>query len=310
MENNSVSKTSFPGQKGSLFLEVSYTQIRSFHAVASAGGFTAASKVLHVGQPTITAQVQALESFYGVELFHRRGRRVELTETGKELYVVTQRMEILEKEAQEVLQSAGGFQSGHLRIGAVGPFHVTEMLVVFHERFPQLEITVTVRNSQEILESLLSFEVDVALLSQTEEDPRLLAIPFCQEPLVVFVHAEHAWADRKELRIEELENQPVILREPGSTTRRAFEKALIKAGVKISPVMEIGSREAVWLAVSRGLGIGVVSDEEFMWHPDLRKLTLVNADVHTTAHVVCLRERRNSRMIHAFLQIVEELRKA
>ncbi len=310
MENNSVSETSFPGPKGSLFLEISYTQIRSFHAVASAGGFTAASKVLHVGQPTITAQVQALESFYGVELFHRRGRRVELTETGKELYVVTQRMEILEKEAQEVLQSAGGFQSGHLRIGAVGPFHVTEMLVVFHERFPQLEITVTVRNSQEILESLLSFEVDVALLSQTEEDPRLLAIPFCQEPLVVFVHAEHAWAERKELRIEELENQPVILREPGSTTRRAFEKALIKAGVKISPVMEIGSREAVWLAVSRGLGIGVVSDEEFMWHPDLRKLTLVNADVHTTAHVVCLRERRNSRMIHAFLQIVEELRKA
>ena len=309
MEKNSVSKSSFPGPKGSLFLEVSYTQIRSFHAVASAGGFTAASKVLHVGQPTITAQVQALESFYGVELFHRRGRRVELTETGIELYSVTQRMEILEKESQEVLQAAGGFKSGHLRIGAVGPFHVTEMLAVFHERFPHLEITVTVRNSQEIIESLLSFEVDLAVLSQTDEDRRLLAIPFCQEPLVVFVHAEHSWAERKELRIEELEGQPVILRESGSTTRRAFEKALTKAGVKISPVMEIGSREAVWLAVSRGLGIGVVSDEEFMWHPDLRKLTLVNADVHTTAHVVCLKERRNSRMIHSFLQIVEELRK-
>jgi DNA-binding transcriptional LysR family regulator len=74
--------------------------------------------VLHVGQPTITGQVQALESFYGVDLFHRRGRRVELTETGRELYAVTQRMEILEKEAQEVLQNAGGFKSGHLRIGA------------------------------------------------------------------------------------------------------------------------------------------------------------------------------------------------
>ena len=309
MEKHSAPENTFPGPQGSLFLQVSYNQIRSFHAVASAGGFTAASRVLHVGQPTITGQVQALESFYGVELFHRRGRRVELTETGKELYAVTQRMEILEKEAQEVLQNAGGFKSGHLRIGAVGPFHVTEMLALFHERFPDLEITVTVRNSQEILESLLSFEVDVAVLSQTEEDQRLLAVPFCQEPLVVFVHAEHPWAEREELRIEELKNQPVILREPGSTTRRAFEKALTKAGVKISPVMEIGSREAVWLAVSRGLGIGVVSDEEFMWHPGLRKLTLKNADVYTTAHVVCLRERRNSRMIHAFLEIVEELRK-
>jgi len=112
MENDSATENSFPGPQGSLFLQVSYNQIRSFHAVASAGGFTAASKVLHVGQPTITGQVQALESFYGVELFHRRGRRVELTETGRELYAVTQRMEILEKEGQEVLQSAGGFKTG------------------------------------------------------------------------------------------------------------------------------------------------------------------------------------------------------
>ena len=309
MENDSAPETSFPGPQGSLFLQVSYTQIRSFHAVASAGGFTAASKVLHVGQPTITGQVRALEDYYGVELFHRRGRRVELTETGRELYAVTQRMEVLEKEAQEILQSAGGFKSGHLRIGAVGPFHVTEMLAVFHEKYPDLEITVTVRNSHEILESLLNFEVDVAVLSQTEEDPRLLSFPFGQEPLVVFVHAEHPWAERKEVRIEELEGQPVILREPGSETRVAFENALTKAGVKISPVMEIGSREAVWLAVARGLGIGVVSDQEFIEHPDLRKLSLVNADVHTTAHVVCLRERQHSRMISAFLKIVEKLRK-
>ena len=308
MEKISSLESAFTGLQGSLFLQVSYTQIRSFHAVASTGGFTAASKVLHVGQPTITGQVRALEDFYGVELFYRRGRRVELTATGRELYAVTQRMEILEKEAQEILQSAGGFKSGHLRIGAVGPFHVTEMLAVFHERYPDLEITVTVRNSQEILESLLSFKVDVAVLSQTEEDPRLLAVPFCQEPLVVFVHSGHPWASRETLRIEELEDQDVILREPGSTTRRAFEKALKQTGVTIRPVMEIGSREAVWMAVAKGLGIGVVSNLEFMPHPDLRKLSFENADVHTHAHVVCLRERRDSRMIHEFFQIGEELR--
>ena len=294
--------------QGSLFKQISYTQLRSFHAVAGAKGFTAASKVLHVGQPTITGQVRALEDFYAVELFHRRGRRVELTETGKELYTVTQRMEILEKEAQDVLQTAGGFQRGHLKVGAVGPYHLTEMLANFHERFPFLKITVTVRNSEEILDNLLNFQVDVAVLSQTENDSRILAVPFCQEPLVVFVHSGHPWANREDLRIEELEGQDVILREPGSTTRRAFEKALKQTGVKIRPLMEIGSREAVWMAVAKGLGIGVVSNLEFMPHPDLRKLSFVNADVHTFAHVVCLRERRDSRMINEFFQIVEELR--
>ena len=123
-----------------------------------------------------------------------------------------------------------------------------------------------------------------------------------------FVHSAHPWANRESLRIEELEGHDVILREPGSTTRRAFEKALKKTGVTIKPVMEIGSREAVWMAVARGLGIGVVSNLEFMPHPNLRKLSFINADVCTHAHVVCLRERRNSLMIHEFFQIVEELR--
>jgi len=73
----SESETASLDTQGSLFLQISYTQLRSFHAVAGTGGFTAASKVLHVGQPTITAQVRTLEEFYGVELFHRRGRRVD-----------------------------------------------------------------------------------------------------------------------------------------------------------------------------------------------------------------------------------------
>ena len=84
------------------------------------------------------------------------------------------------------------------------------------------------------------------------------------------------------------------MREPGSTTRRAFEKALKKTGVTIKPVMEIGSREAVWMAVARGLGIGVVSNLEFMLHPNLRKLSFVNADLCTHAYVVCGNEEIHS----------------
>ncbi|MCH2284997.1 MAG: hypothetical protein MK434_07965, partial [SAR324 cluster bacterium] len=68
------------------------------------------------------------------------------------------------------------------------------------------------------------------------------------------------------------------------------------------------SREAVWMAVARGMGIGIVSNLEYMPHPDLRKLSFLNVDVHTYAYVVCLRERRDSRMINEFLKIVEELR--
>ena len=85
------------------------------------------------------------------------------------------------------------------------------------------------------------------MLSRTENDSRIIEIPFCREPLVVFVHSRHPWAERETIRIEELEGQEVILREPGSTTRRAFKQALKQNRVTIRPIMEIGRRETVWM---------------------------------------------------------------
>ncbi len=86
-----------------------------------------------------------------------------------------------------------------------------------------------------------------------------------------------------------------------------FETALNKAGVSIDPVMEIGSREAVWLTVARGIGIGVVSEIEYIPHPDLRTVGISDAEVYTTAHVNCLTERRESRLIGSFFQVCRGL---
>ncbi len=99
----------------------------------------------------------------------------------------------------------------------------------------------------------------------------------------------------------------MVLREVGSTTRRAFEDALRAAGVTVNTVMEIGSREAVWMAVERGIGIGVVSDIEFIPHPRLRGLRVADAEIFTYAHVVCLAERKDAPVIRAFLDVVEQL---
>ena len=114
-------------------------------------------------------------------------------------------------------------------------------------------------------------------------------------------------ARRKAIRIAELSGERMVLREIGSTTRRAFEAALNRAGIAIDPVMEIGSREAVWMAVQRGIGIGVVSDIEFVPHPNLRPVRIKDAEVYTYAHVVCLAERADSRMIKAFFEVASVL---
>ncbi len=285
-----------------------YTQLRSFHAVASEGGFTAAARAINVGQPTITTQVKALEEYFKVELFHRRGRRVELTDLGKTLFGLSQRIMSLEAEAAGLLLAAGGFHSGTLKVGAVGPFHAIEMLSAFNERYPGIKLPIRTGNSREMLDLLLDFQIDVAVLAYVEGDERLLAMPYSRHPVVAFVNRTHPWWHRGAVSIEEFQDQPVVLREIGSTTRLAFENALAVAGITANIMMEIGSREAVWLAVEKGVGIGVVSDIEFIPHSNLRLIAIENADIYTYAHVVCLAERRESRIIRAFLQIAQALK--
>lgn len=284
-----------------------YTQLRSFHAVAREGGFTAAAKALGIGQPTVTSQVKALEDYFQVELFYRRGRRVELTDTGKVLFAVSQRLTAAEAEARDMLNAVGGFHSGELKVAAVGPYHVTEMLSAFNERHPGIKLSVTVGNSQESLQRVLDYRADVGVLAHVEENPRFHAIPYSRHPVMVFVNTDHPWANRRAVRLKELEGRRLVLREVGSTTRRAFEEALKAAGVTINPVMEIGSREAIWMAVQRGIGIGVVSEIEFVPHPRLRVLKVLDAEIYTYAHVVCLAERHESRIIRAFLNVVDDL---
>jgi aminoethylphosphonate catabolism LysR family transcriptional regulator len=281
------------------------SQLRAFHAVATHGGFTAASRALGIGQPTLSTQLGALERYFGVELLHRRGRTVTLSELGRDLFKITQRLFGAEAEAIDLLGAEREFAAGHLQLGAVGPYHVTEMLAAFNERFPQIRVTVSIGNSQEMLERLLDFRSDVAILAQIEADPRFHSLLFSRHPVVVMAHRAHPWARRRHIHLAEFGDQPMVMRETGSTTRRAFEDALASSGIAPQIVMELGSREAVWHAVARNIGIGIVSEREIIPHDNIKILPIADADIHTDEHVVCLAERRHSRLVAAFLAIAE-----
>jgi aminoethylphosphonate catabolism LysR family transcriptional regulator len=284
-----------------------YTQLRSFHAVASEGGFTAASKVLRIGQPTITSQVRALEDAFDVELFYRRGRGVVLSEAGEGLFEITKRMLAQEREAIDYLNELSGFQSGHLRLGAVGPYNIIDMLSAFSSRYPDLEITVRFGNSREMLERLIDFQVDVAVLARIEDEPRFYSIPYSTDRILALMRKDHPLAMAGGIRLEALMGETLLMRETGSTTRRAVEQGWCRAKLSPRRVIELGSREAVWIAALRGLGIGFVSEAEVMPHEELVTRPIRGSRIETTDHVVCLAERRSARIVKAFLAVIEGL---
>ncbi len=280
-------------------------QLRAFHAVASAGGFTRAAQRLGVTQPTLSGQVKALEESYGVELIERRGRQLGLTEIGAALLDLTRRIFGLTEEAEQLLAAARGLERGHLRLGADAPYHVLPALSAFTKRYPKLRLSLTVGNSETLIRDLLDHRIDVAVVANLAPDARLYALPVRRDRLVLFVPKAHPWARRRQVRPADLRGERLVLREPGSSTRRLFESAMARAGVPLDEVIEINSREAVREAVAAGLGIGVVSESEFGNDPRLVKIALAEAEVGATEYVACLTERKELRLIRAFLELVE-----
>lgn len=285
-------------------MAIVFSYLRSFNAVAENNGFTAAANALRISQPTVTTQVKELEERYGVELLLRLGRRVELTDTGEALFEISRRIMKLNEEAEELLMSSGKLTTGQLRVAAVGPFHATEMVARFLARYPSIKVSMLLGNSEQTLARILELEADIAILAHMVDDPRIHSVPFSTHEVVVFVNEDHPWNDRDSVGIRELEDQPLILREIGSTTRRALESAAAGADVTIKPFLEIGSREGVWKAVERGLGVGVVADFEFVPHPRLKTIRIADATVRTEYRLACLQERRRSPKIGAFLDAV------
>jgi DNA-binding transcriptional LysR family regulator len=273
--------------------------LNAFHAVARSGGFTAAAKVLNIGQPTVSMHVAALEAQFGVELFHRRGRRVELTSLGRELFTITEGLFGREEEAVELLRAAQSRETGSLTIGAVRPFDTMEICGRLLGQYPNLRLAVRLVSADEVLQGLLNFDFDAGIIGDATDDPRFFSAFYKRYRINIIVQIDHPLAHRRSIRIKELEDQRVIQRTGG-----AFDRALKEAGVNIQPVLETTSLEGVVAAVMQGIGVGAISDSGIagiMAHQNLKVIPVSDLAMFTEAHVVCLADRRNRPLIASFL---------
>lgn len=283
---------------------MSTARYRAFIAVAQQGSLSAAARSLGLSQPTISSQIATLERQSQVELFHRQGYRMTLSQAGHKLMTLAQKLLALEAETEFFLRDSGQLNQGELKIGAVGPFHVIEMVAAYSARHPGMKLSIRMGNSQQVLQDLENYTTDVAVLAGLHERPELLVREYARHAIILFAHVEHPLSRREQVNIEELNGLPLLLREQGSTTRTAVEKALQAAGVKPRTQLEIGSREAIREAVARGLGIGAVSEAEFIADPRFRVVRIAGDPASTTTYVYCMKERSESLLAASFLKAI------
>lgn len=287
------------------------TQLKSFFWVARLGSITQAARQLGLSQPTVTAQIKALEELYEVELFTRQSGRLAITDAGLQLLPQIEQLLLQTAQVESSLRQSGTVQQGQLRIGATAPYYVLDIVKRYQAALPLVDISIQSGNSRQMIQSLAEFQVDLATSSHLDTDPRLLRIELGRDPLALVVHAQHPLAQtarKGKIKLNDLATDTLILRERGSMTRQLTEQMLETAKVTPNKILEIASRESIREAVIRQMGISVFARHEASAHPDLVVLELEGEVPTLPEYLYCLRERRNSQLIQPFLQMAESLK--
>lgn len=240
-------------------------QLHIFYTVAERGTFSAAAQALHMTQPAVTMQVQALEEWFGTKLLNRTTKKLELTEAGHHLLPQARKAVELMRETDAVMAKFAEQLKGRLQFAAsltLGEYVLPPMLSSFLRRHPELSISMKVMNTTDIIEAIANQGVDFGLIEAPCEEPGFHAEPIMDDELVLVVPKGHRFADLREVALSEVVQEPMVLREKGSGTRQVMEDELLRHGVSadgLRVVSDFESSGAIKSAVEEGLGVSVLS---------------------------------------------------
>lgn len=253
-------------------------QLKVFEAAARHGSFTRAAEELFLTQPTVSMQIKQLTKSVGLPLFEQVGKRLYLTEAGRELYATCR--QIFETIAQFEMKVADlkGLKQGQLRLAVIttAKYFIPRLLGPFCQLYPGIEISLQVTNHEGILERMTNNMDDLYIMSQVPEHLDVSYQQFLENPLVVLAPINHPLAKEKNIPIQRLADEPFIMREPGSGTRRAVQQLFDQHGVTVKVKLELGSNEAIKHAIAGGLGISVLSRHTLL--PDTGDLTILDVE--------------------------------
>jgi DNA-binding transcriptional LysR family regulator len=242
-------------------MAVTHTQLTAFLAVVRHGSVTAAAQELYVTQPSVSAAVAALERELGVELTERAGRNVRPTPAGREYARYADHVVGLLKEGSEVANRVAAGADQRLRLGAVltaGEHLMPALIQNFRQHRPELRISLSVANRQEVFRSLAAHEVDLVVSGRAPDEGDFEAVAFADNEFALVTAPGDPLAKRPWVAPDELAERPWLVRERGSGTRRLCEDYLTAQQLQ-PPLLTLGSNGAIKNAARIGLGVALQS---------------------------------------------------
>jgi len=240
-------------------------KLNVFIHVANNLSFTDAAKQLHVSQPTVSKYIQDLEHELGVQLFDRSGAKPRLTSAGKTLLPLARKMVRQSIELEELMSSLEEGVVGQLRIACsttVGKYILPQLAARLCHLHPEISITILRCTPEHAVLNLLDGEADLGVVSFETCSAGLDCQEFFEDSIALIVPADHPWASRSSIDPEELLQEPIIIREPTSGTRRVMMEQLAKYDITLDDLnvfLELGNAEAIVATVNAGFGVSFIS---------------------------------------------------
>ena len=291
-------------------------QLQAFRYVAMYDSFSKAAAALLLTQPTVSARIQALEQEIGEALFERRSRGVRLTEAGKAFLPYAERCLQAAEEGQQMVRLSRRGTLGKLHLGAartIGTYVLPKLLQPFMEKHPDAEIAIKTGRSQQVLEMILTDDIEVGFARQLQH-PEVESIHLYEEAIVLVTHPRHAFARRGHASIADIAKQPLILYDRESTYYVIITNVCREAGIVPQVTMELDSIEATKKMVELGLGISLLPISSL--ERELKLGTLVHVDVSDRVDIklptaLLYRKTRVPRgIVKAFLEDVRAMYQA
>lgn len=257
-----------------------FRQLKLLESVARNSSFTRASEEMHLTQPAVSTQIKHLEDEVGLPLFEHMGKKIFLTEAGREMYEFSRDIAQKFTDIGMVLDELKGIGRGTLNISvtSTGKYFAPYLLAAFSKQHAGITVNLDVTNRETLLQQLADNIPDMAIMGSPPQGMDTVASSFMSNPLVVIAPPDHPLACQGQVPLDRLLQERFIMREGGSGTRSAVERFLQQRGLSITIAMEMSRNEAIKHAVMAGLGLGMVSIHALELELALDRLVVLNVE--------------------------------
>lgn len=290
-------------------LHFTLRQLQVFEKVANHLNYSHAAKELFLTQPAVSMQIKQLENSIGLRLFEQMGKKIFLTEAGRELFHYARNIAQQLAEMEAVFGEMKGLGHGKLTLSVVNTanYFTPQLLAKFCQRHPDINVILQVANRDAVLKQLADNSTDLAIMGQPPDGMDISAESFLDNPLVVIAAPDHPLAMLKHVKFDRLAEETFLSREKGSGTRSAMERVFAQHKIQPRISMEMETNEAIKQAVQAGMGLGILSLHSIELELETKRLVMLHVEHFPLLRHWFVAHRSNKRLSSAALAFKEFL---